>query len=49
MTPMAARRAASMLTHDRSTAPAVAAVEDGMVVCVCVCVYGCDFGEFESY
>lgn len=32
VTPMTARRAASMLTRDRSTAVAIAAVEDGMVV-----------------
>lgn len=45
VTPMAASHATSMLPHDRVTAPDVAAVEDGMLVCV----YGCDFGEFGSY
>lgn len=36
VTARTARSAVSMLTHDRSTAPAVAAVEDGVVVCVFV-------------
>lgn len=41
VTPMTAHRATSMLTHDRSTALAAAAVEDGMV-----CVNGFEFSSY---